>query len=319
MALSSKLRRKSIYPFSNPFFYCFRSQKPTATLSWLGTHWILNSILSLLTVAHIILHLSWALVFVVTAGVMLLACTSVTQHPTYKSSSFMGSMELTTPAKKHIRVLEVEVSSPMTAGQSYYFKMGGIPIRTAWVRRELIGTTKKLKYTAVLFLFVDTEASSELEVYGPYIIPPTPPIATDRTLDIVTLDSGVVEGYQILAWRFELTRREKDTSLTWFNDSPDMLIAWFKHAGFGKHLCKRIICYGKSYQYLTEEISMKKARSDVAVNGKLPKRKYKQRHFDTIAEAMYSGIIQLSEDSIEYVLQDFFPCSRNIYGKLNSP
>ncbi|KZL71133.1 hypothetical protein CI238_12165 [Colletotrichum incanum] len=84
----------------------------------------------------------------------------------------------------------------MTAGQSYYFKVGGIPIRAAWVRRDFVSATKTSKYTAA-------------------------------------------------------------TSLTWFNESPDMLRAWFTYAGFGKHLCKRIICYGKSRNYIINNKSIK--------------------------------------------------------------
>ncbi|KAK1658503.1 hypothetical protein BDP55DRAFT_565017 [Colletotrichum godetiae] len=72
-------------------------------------------------------------------------------------------MELTTPPSKHIRILEVEVSSTITSGQSYYFKVGEIPVRAAWMRRDFNKSTKTSKYTAVLFALVDAEAPRELE------------------------------------------------------------------------------------------------------------------------------------------------------------
>ncbi|OHW89502.1 hypothetical protein CSPAE12_11918 [Colletotrichum incanum] len=158
----------------------------------------------------------------------------------------------------------------MTAGQSYYFKVRGIPIRVGWVRRDFISTTKALKYTAVLFLLIDTEVSNELKMA---------------------------------------------TSLTWFNENPDMLRAWLTYAGFGKRLCTRIICYGRSRDYIINNESIKNAYYAAATNEKLPERRNKQRFVDTLAEALHSKLVQLSlpKESIEHVLQDFTPSSKNLY------
>ncbi|KZL83923.1 hypothetical protein CI238_12977 [Colletotrichum incanum] len=143
----------------------------------------------------------------------------------------------------------------MTAGQSYYFKVRGIPIRVGWVRRDFISTTKALKYTAMA------------------------------------------------------------TSLTWFNENPDMLRAWLTYAGFGKRLCTRIICYGRSRDYIINNESIKNAYYAAATNEKLPERRNKQRFVDTLAEALHSKLVQLSlpKESIEHVLQDFTPSSKNLY------
>ncbi|KAK2773987.1 hypothetical protein CKAH01_13332 [Colletotrichum kahawae] len=48
----------------------------------------------------------------------------------------------------------------------------------------------------------------------------------DRTLDILTTDSGIVEAYQCFAWRKVLKQRQPASSLTWVNESPEMLEAW---------------------------------------------------------------------------------------------
>ncbi|OBR02181.1 hypothetical protein CH63R_14482 [Colletotrichum higginsianum IMI 349063] len=224
-------------------------------------------------------------------------------------------MEQATPPNAHIRVLEVEISAPMTSGQSYYFKVGGIPIRAAWIKRRCIGEAKTRKYTAVLFVLVEAEVSSELDVCGPYIIPLTPLISMDRTLDIVTLDSGVVEAYQNLAWRYELTKQKNDTSLIWFNESPDMLKAWFKHAGFGKHLGVKIICCGASSKHLDGNEEIRKTIKSATVNGPVPIRKDGQGQglVDGLAEALRSKTILLYNGSIDDALQDFILGSKNLY------
>ncbi|KAK0369585.1 hypothetical protein CLIM01_13059 [Colletotrichum limetticola] len=223
-------------------------------------------------------------------------------------------MELTTPPNKHIRILEVEVSSPITSGQSYYFKVGEIPVRAAWMRRDFNNGTKTSKYTAVLFALVNAEAPSELEVRGPYVIPLTPAIATDQTLDIITMDSGVVEAYQILAWRGELTKHKESTSLLWLNESLDVLRASFAHAGFGSHAGMQIICYGRSYQYFRDNEKIRVTHDLAPVNGNLPKRKGDQGLADALDEAMRSGIIRLSaESNIEDVLRESVPGSKHLY------
>ncbi|CCF37557.1 hypothetical protein CH063_08856, partial [Colletotrichum higginsianum] len=158
----------------------------------------------------------------------------------------------------------------MTSGQSYYFKVGGIPIRAAWIKRRCIGEAKTRKYTAVLFVLVEAEVSSELD---------------------------------------------NDTSLIWFNESPDMLKAWFKHAGFGKHLGVKIICCGASSKHLDGNEEIRKTIKSATVNGPVPIRKDGQGQglVDGLAEALRSKTILLYNGSIDDALQDFILGSKNLY------
>ncbi|KAK2036757.1 hypothetical protein LZ31DRAFT_614346 [Colletotrichum somersetense] len=105
------------------------------------------------------------------------------------------------------------------------------------------------------------------------------------------------------------------TSLTWFNENPEMLIAWFTCAGFSRHLCKRIICYGRSHDFLSGNTTIREAHGEIH-RGNLEIRSDTPELIYNLAEAICSGFIQFSEDKdekIEDVLQDFVPGSKNLY------
>ncbi|KAK1958569.1 hypothetical protein LY78DRAFT_591831 [Colletotrichum sublineola] len=155
----------------------------------------------------------------------------------------------------------------MTAGQSCYFKVDGIPIRVAWIRRSLDDISKTQKYIAVLFVSVNEKAPNKLE----------------------------------------------GTTLTWFNENPAMLEAWFTYAGFNERLCIRIVCYGRSYKFL---------HNSPAVRGAYEKkigkedRKDEDKFIYKVADAIDSRFIQFSIDEnerIEDILQDLVPISKNLY------
>ncbi|KAK1837575.1 hypothetical protein CCHR01_19803 [Colletotrichum chrysophilum] len=130
------------------------------------------------------------------------------------------------PREPQVHVLEVgfNTGSGTTTGEWYYFKVDNVPIRVARLERRERRDGAGYDLVAVLLMSRDAAATADPDVRGPYLIPLAAPVATNRPLRVIALDSGVVEAQQYLAWRCELKRVEAAcTSLVWLNENPVFL------------------------------------------------------------------------------------------------
>ncbi|CAI0646298.1 unnamed protein product [Colletotrichum noveboracense] len=259
-------------------------------------HWVLGTVLAGAMMAHTVSHLPWAVMSIVASSVALLVGMCITKKA---SPSTVSKCLVKTDGQEgksgelQIRVLEVgmETSSGTTTGEWFYFKVDGVPIRVALLERRARRDRAGYDMVAVLLVSCDANAIGDPDVRGPYIIPLAAPIASNRPLRIVTLDSGVVEAQQYAAWRCELKRVEAAcTSLVWLNENPIFLKTWITNAGFDTRCQVRIVCFGASRRIVDDLMGAEARRTDAE---------------EELVKGVASNVIALSDQkSISGVLQE---------------
>ncbi|KAF4881181.1 hypothetical protein CGCFRS4_v015818 [Colletotrichum fructicola] len=233
-----------------------RARRPdhTDSLPWASVHWILSAIACLLMVVHAVSRVSWMMIAVVSIGSIVPSIIRLGRQAPALESEAVEILRVPTSLQKVLVVLEINLSQTIRAGESYYFKVDGTPIRVAWIRRYT-SEQNGAHYSAFLIVSGTPRPVGSREIRGPFVLPIAPAMMIDRTLDILTTDSGIVEACQCFAWRKVLKRNQPASSLTWVNESPAMLKAWLACVGsnYARHdrqPTMRIICTGRSRQLL---------------------------------------------------------------------
>ncbi|KAF4474016.1 hypothetical protein CGGC5_v017083 [Colletotrichum fructicola Nara gc5] len=216
-------------------------EKSTDLSRSIVAHWVLGTVLAGVMIAHAVFNLTWALVSTIASSVGLLVGVCITRKASLSSAVSHYAVENSTkpggPREPQVHVLEVGINtgSGTTTGEWYYFKVDNVPIRVARLERRERRDGAGYDLIAVLLMSRDAGATADPDVRGPYLIPLAAPVATNRPLRVIALDSGVVEAQQYLAWRCELKRVEAAcTSLVWLNENPVFLKTWITNAGFEK-------------------------------------------------------------------------------------
>ncbi|KAF4418786.1 hypothetical protein CFRS1_v014922 [Colletotrichum fructicola] len=243
------------------------AKKPTESSHSIMVHWMLGTLVGGVMMAHTISDLPWALMSVIASSVALLVGMSIMERssistvPNYVAKTTYGQEGK--PGEPQVHVLEIgmKTSSGTTAGEWYYFRVDGIPIRVARLERRARRDGAGYDVVAVLLMSRDAQATGHPDVRGPYIMPLAAPIATSRPLRIITLDSGVVEAQQYMAWRGDLKRAEgAHTSLVWLNENPLFLKTWISNAGPNETSQIRIVCFGDS-KWIIDDLKAKAQRT----------------------------------------------------------
>ncbi|KAL7903751.1 hypothetical protein GGI35DRAFT_491572 [Trichoderma velutinum] len=134
---------------------------------------------------------------------------------------------LNTPKYK---VLTLSVCSAQNEREDCYFKINGTPVRIAWLER-----VEKGQYKAALI--VDERLTSRgcpespgLHIEGPYNIPPSPCITKwPWDMDIITMDSGILEAYSCLRWRSIAAGMNYQTHIIWFSQDINLFHIFVEH------------------------------------------------------------------------------------------
>ncbi|CAI0655830.1 unnamed protein product, partial [Colletotrichum noveboracense] len=225
------------------------AKKPPESSHSIMAHWMLGTVLAGVMMAHTVSDVPWALLSVIALSFALFVGMSITKRAS--SSIDPLCVVKTTHGQEgrsggpRVHVLEVGMEASGTAaGEWWYFKVDGIPVRVARLERRPRHDGAGYHVVAVLLMSRDPQGTGSPDVRGPYILPLAAPIATNRPLRIITLDSGVVEAQQYLAWRGDLKRVEGAcTSLVWLNENPLVLKTWITNAGFNETSQIRIVCF----------------------------------------------------------------------------
>lgn len=241
---------------------------------------------------------------VVSIGAITTSIMQMTRQASALETDVIEVMRVSISPESVLVVLEINLTQLIRAGESYYFKIDGTPTCVAWIRRY---TSKKdgTRHRALLIVLSPSCPVQSREICGPFVLPIAPAITTDRTLDILTTDSCIVEAYQCFAWRKVLKQRQPASSLTWVNESPEMLEAWvtcvgLNYARYDKQPTMRIICTGRSRQLLADIESDN--RTDLRPNTKgLFIQRLKQYREARVMLCSPEG------DSLRDVLQDHMP------------
>ncbi|KAH9225363.1 hypothetical protein K456DRAFT_1939012 [Colletotrichum gloeosporioides 23] len=228
------------------------AKRPPESSHSIMAHWMLGTVLAGVMMAHTVSDVPWALLSVIALSFALFVGMSITKRAS--SSIDPLCVVKTTHGQEgrsggpRVHVLEVGMEASGTAaGEWWYFKVDGIPVRVARLERRARHDGAGYHVVAVLLMSRDPQGTGSPDVRGPYILPLAAPIATNRPLRIITLDSGVVEAQQYLAWRGDLKRVEGAcTSLVWLNENPLVLKTWITNAGFNETSQIRIVCFGES-------------------------------------------------------------------------
>ncbi|KAL7903908.1 hypothetical protein GGI35DRAFT_250745 [Trichoderma velutinum] len=116
------------------------------------------------------------------------------------------------------KILSVVALSAGSEGEDSYFKINGTPIRMAWLERDEEG-----RYKAILI--VDERLIRQgLHIEGPYIIPPSPYITIGPCdMNVITMDSGILEAYSCLRWRSITFGRNHQTKVIWFSQDINLV------------------------------------------------------------------------------------------------
>ncbi|KAL7940101.1 hypothetical protein V8C42DRAFT_338586 [Trichoderma barbatum] len=210
----------------------------------------------------------------------------------------------------HLGTINVSVPPVNVIGEDYYFEVNGVPVRTAWVERETHG-----KHTAALIMEKSTisqlsKESPDLQVKGPFIIPPSPYTFSPLYLDLIATDSGMLEAYSCLRWRVGIDNGRFQTKLTWFSKNAHLIHLFIDHfeqvsrcmmtkqrSRNGIHAVKQV-----SRRGAVEEMS----RHIVIVwyGGPIPHN----THVALQESPHVDHFVAL--DALENILPDFMPCSK---------
>ncbi|KAK2758852.1 hypothetical protein CKAH01_16814 [Colletotrichum kahawae] len=189
------------------------AKKPPESSHSIMAHWMLGTVLAGVMMAHTVSDVPWALLSVIALSFALFVGMSITKRAS--SSIDPLCVVKTTHGQEgksggpRVHVLEVGMEASGTAaGEWWYFKVDGIPVRVARLERRARHDGAGYHVVAVLLMSRDPQGTGSPDVRGPYILPLAAPIATNRPLRIITLDSGVVEAQQIVC--FSESRREID-------------------------------------------------------------------------------------------------------------
>ncbi|KAF4474152.1 hypothetical protein CGGC5_v016972 [Colletotrichum fructicola Nara gc5] len=184
-----------------------RARRPdhTDSLPWASVHWILSAIACLLMVVHAVSRVSWMMIAVVSIGSIVPSIIRLGRQAPALESEAVEILRVPTSLQKVLVVLEINLSQTIRAGESYYFKVDGTPIRVAWIRRYT-SEQNGAHYSAFLIVSGTPRPVGSREIRGPFVLPIAPAMMIDRTLDILTTDSGIVE-----AWSGDRTGLECDT------------------------------------------------------------------------------------------------------------
>ncbi|KAJ0300382.1 hypothetical protein Brms1b_012802 [Colletotrichum noveboracense] len=228
----------------------------------------------------------------------------LTRHVPAADSDVVEMNRVLLPSEKIIVVLGINIWQPIRPGESYYFIVDGVPVRVAWVRRHA-KLDSTAHYKAILFVSTTPDILRFEEVRGPFVLPTAPAMKADRTLDILATDSGIVEAYQCFAWRRLVKHKQPASSLTWVNESPEMLQAWLTYAGinydeYNGQPTVRVICTGKSREHL---VNIEFSRWADA------KCKHDEPFIARLKQFREARVILCAEDgdSLRNVMQDYMP------------
>ncbi|KAK2771408.1 hypothetical protein CKAH01_14330 [Colletotrichum kahawae] len=269
-------------------------------------HWVLGTVLAGVMIAHAVFNLTWALVSTIVSSVGLLVGVCITRKASLSSAVSHYAVKNSTkpggPREPQVHVLEVGINtgSGTTTGEWYYFKVDNVPIRVARLERRERRDGAGYDLVAVLLMSRDAAATADPDVRGPYLIPLAAPVATNRPLRVIALDSGVVEAQQYLAWRCELKRVEAAcTSLVWLNENPVFLKTWITNVGFEERSQIRVVCFGRSRRVIDDLMRVEPQSTDAE---------------KWLIEGVKSNVIALSKcESIQEVLREEMPFTDDTY------
>ncbi|KAF4417956.1 hypothetical protein CFRS1_v015369 [Colletotrichum fructicola] len=261
-------------------------EKSTDLSRSIVAHWVLGTVLAGVMIAHAVFNLTWALVSTIASSVGLLVGVCITRKASLSSAVSHYAVENSTkpggPREPQVHVLEVGINtgSGTTTGEWYYFKVDNVPIRVARLERRERRDGAGYDLIAVLLMSRDAGATADPDVRGPYLIPLAAPVATNRPLRVIALDSGVVEAQQYLAWRL-------------------FLKTWITNAGFEKKSQIRIVCFGRSRRVIDGLERVEPQSTDAE---------------KWLIEGVKSNVIALSKsESIQEVLREEMPFTDDTY------
>ncbi|KAL6789465.1 hypothetical protein GGI42DRAFT_278593 [Trichoderma sp. SZMC 28013] len=121
------------------------------------------------------------------------------------------------------RILTLAACAAQSEGEDFFFRVNGTPIRVAWLERDRKGQYEAVVIVDERLAAQDGAESPALHIEGPYTIPPSPGTASPRDLDIITMDSGILEAYSCLRWRSVAAGRNHQTHIIWFSQDADLV------------------------------------------------------------------------------------------------